>query len=158
MNVLHVINNVSPGYGGAGKSCREMCRALASAGEEVTLYTTDLSYPEGRLDVPTNEPVSRDGYTTWYFPVQFSPYDFSADMAKALRRHAKKFDLIHIHGLYRFPQTVAAYYARRYGVPYIVRPHGSLVPFLFNRHRHRLPKRVYEYLVEWRNLNKAALI
>lgn len=158
MRILHVLANISPRYGGPATVCTETCRALARVGEEVTIYTTDKDFPEGRLDVPSNTPVTQDEYTTWYFPVQFSPYMVSMDMARALYRHAKEFDLIHIHGLYRFPQAIAAYYARRYKVPYIVSPHGSLDPFLFYRRRHRLTKRVYEYLVELQNLNKAAAI
>src|SRR5829696_7090692 len=78
-------------------------------------------------------------------------------MAKALRDHVKEFNLVHIHGLYRFPQAVAAHYARRHDVPYIVQPHGVLGP-LFYYGRRPLRKRVYEYMVELRNLNSAAAI
>jgi len=74
----------------------------------------------------------------------------------ALRSAIPRFDLVHIHSLYLFPSTVAAYYSRRYGVPYVVKPHGSLDPYLFRRHRGR--KWIYEQLFEWRNLNRAAAI
>lgn len=158
MKILHIVTTLSPRYGGPSKVCREMCRMLAERGEDVTIYTTDRDYPKGRLNVPTNKPITENGYTVWYFPVQFASYMFSLDMWKALQRNAEAFDVFHIHGLYRFPQTIAAYYARKNGIPYIIRTHGSLDPFLFNRPKNRYVKRLYEYLLEMRNLNKASII
>ena len=55
MRILHVITNLSQGYGGPVKACKEMCASLADAGEDVTIYTTNLDYPVGRLDVPLNK-------------------------------------------------------------------------------------------------------
>ena len=157
MKILHVLANISPSYGGTSKACTEMCRALASAGEEITIYTSNMDYPKGRLNVAVNTPIADDGYNVWHFPVQFPPYMISVEMAKALRDHVKEFNLVHIHGLYRFPQAVAAHYARRHDVPYIVQPHGVLDPFLFYGRR-PIRKRVYEYMVELRNLNSAGAI
>ena len=158
MRILHVIPTLALSYGGPSIVCRDMCRALAERGEDITVYTTNRDYPDGELDVPVNEPVMQDGYTIWYFPVQFPLYMVSLDMHKALRYYAKDFDLIHIHGIYRFPQASAAYYGRKYDIPYIITPHGSLDPFLFYKRKRRLMKRAYENLVEFRNLNNAAAI
>ena len=41
------------------------------------------------------------------------------------------FDVVHVHGLYRFPPTYAAWLARRRGVPVVIRPHGK-IPLLMN--------------------------
>ena len=79
-------------------------------------------------------------------------------MARALRRHAKEFDLIHIHGVYRFPQAIAAYYARRNGIPYIVSPHGSLDPFMLYRRTRQLRRLGYQHLVVQRLLNNASAV
>lgn len=158
MRVLHVITNLSPAYGGPVKACKEMCASLADAGEDVTIYTTNLDYPVGRLDVPLNKRIHHDGYNVWYFPIQFSPYVVSWGLARALKENINKFDLVHIHGLYRFPQAAAAYFSRKYKVPYLIRPHGSLDPFLFNHKRHRVSKRLYEHLIENKNLNAASAL
>jgi glycosyltransferase involved in cell wall biosynthesis len=130
--------------------------ALAQVGEEVTIYATDMDFPEGRMNVPVNTPVNKEGFSVWHFSVEFSPYMLSMNMGKALRRHAHEYDLIHIHGLYRFPQAAAAYYARRYDLPYLVTPHGALDPFLYYRRKNRLVKRLYEQLIELGNLNEAS--
>jgi glycosyltransferase involved in cell wall biosynthesis len=51
---------------------------------------------------------------------------------------------------------MAAYLCRVHKVPYIVRPHGSLDPYIFRRHR--LVKSIYERIFEWRNLELAAAV
>ena len=158
MRILHVITNLSQGYGGPVKACKEMCASLADAGEDVTIYTTNLDYPVGRLDVPLNKRIQQDGYNVWYFPIQFSPYIVSWGLVRALKENIKKFDLVHVHGLYRFPQAAAAYFCRKYKVPYLIRPHGSLDPFLYSHKRHRISKRIYELLIENKNLNSASAI
>jgi hypothetical protein len=63
-----------------------MCRSLAEVGEDVTIYATNLDFPKGYLDVPLNQPITQDGYTIWYFPVQFSPYIVSWQLAKNTRK------------------------------------------------------------------------
>lgn len=93
-----------------------------------------------------------------YFPVQFRPWVYSHGLGKELKLRLKTFDIVHIHGLYRYPQTIAAHYARKHAVPYIVRPHGSLDPFLYSNRRNRCVKRIYECLIEFRNLNRASAI
>jgi len=158
MKILHVINTLSPRYGGPVKACKTLCSSLARAGEDVTIYTTDLNYPTGVCDVVLNQEIKQDGYSLYYFHVQFNSYVFSVDYFKAIKKNINKFDIVHIHGIYRFPQAVAAYYCRKNNVPYIVRPHGSLDPYLFNNNRRKLRKRFYEYFIENRNLNNASAI
>ena len=93
-----------------------------------------------------------------YFPAQFRPWVYSHGLGKELKIRLKTFDIVHIHGLYRYPQTIAAHYARKHAVPYIVSPHGSLDPFLYDNHRNRYVKRIYEHLIEFRNLGRASAI
>ena len=158
MKILHVLENISPPFGGPAKACKEMCVALVRKGTKVTIFTTNRNYPKGILNVPVNTQVSQNGYNIWYFPVQFTPYKVSLDMMKALRLHLKEYEILHIHGLYRFPSTIAAYYAKKFEIPYIMRPHGCLDPFLFYKPKNRLIKRIHEHLIERRNLNKAAAV
>jgi glycosyltransferase involved in cell wall biosynthesis len=126
-------------------------------GHEVSIYTTDLDGSK-RLDIPVDQPLrGEDGVVRWYFATQRSDlYGVSMSLIGALRRNVPNFDVVHIHSLYRFTSTVAAHYCRRYDVPFILRPHGTLDPFIF--HRHRMRKRIYEALFEIRNLKTAAAV
>lgn len=138
--------------------CLDLCAALAAEGEDVTVFTTSTDFPRGTLDVPLMRPVAKDGYTIYYYPVSFRPYLFSYSFFRGLDRRIEEFDIIHIHGLYRFPQAIAAYLARKRQIPYIVRPHGSLDPFLYHNKRHRRMKRLYERIIEFPSLNRATAI
>jgi len=157
MRILHVIPSLARRHGGPPKAAQELCRELVRMGHEVTIYTTNLDGNQ-RLDVPVDQPIrGEDGVVRWYFATQRSGlYGVSMSLIRALRRNIRSFDVVHIHTLYRFTSTVAAHYCRREGVPYILRTHGTLDPFLF--YRHRLRKRVYEALFETRNLESAAAV
>ena len=50
MKILHVIITLSPRYGGPVKACKTLCSSLARAGEDVTIYTTNMDYPTGKLN------------------------------------------------------------------------------------------------------------
>jgi glycosyltransferase involved in cell wall biosynthesis len=156
MRILHVISSVAPGYGGPSKAVVEMCRELVRRGEQAEIYTTNIDV-YSRMDVPLGRPIETNGVQITYFPVEVSAfYKVSPSLARALRSSIPSFDIVHIHSLYQFPATVAAYYCRLYQVPYIVRPHGTLDPFLYRRHRIR--KWLYETLWERRNLAHAAAV
>ncbi|MGB8990658.1 MAG: glycosyltransferase [Desulfobaccales bacterium] len=156
MKILHVIANLAPRYGGPSQACWEMARAVAQLGHEVSIYTTNQDGP-GELPVPTDRPVWRDGVEVRYFPIQ--PPRFwgtSLPLARALRRKIPAVDLVHLHSLYLFHNLVAGHYCRRYATPYLVRPQGTLDPFIYRRHRGR--KSLMEHLFEQRNLRHAAAL
>lgn len=159
MKVLHVINSLSPRAGGPTHVLQALSRYQAQAGLQVTICTTNVDYPSGILSVPTGVPVHNGDVTTWYFPVQFVPLLISRTLKKWLDSSIKGFDVVHIHGLYRFPTTYAAWRSRQACVPYLIRPHGALDPFLYRQSRHNLLlKRLYERLFDFPNLNLASAI
>ena len=156
MKILHVIANLAPRYGGPSKACWEMARAVVQLGHEVSIYTTNQDGP-GELEVPVNQPVWQEGVEIRYFPIQ--PPRFwgtSLPLALGLRRQIPASDLVHIHSLYLFHDLVAGHYSRRYGIPYLIRPHGTLDPFIHRRHRGR--KRLMESWFENRNIRGAAAL
>ncbi len=140
MRILHVIPTMSARYGGPAKACREMSAALAARGHHVEIYTTNYDGFGGYVE-PAVEPLSGDhpDVKTHTFPVDLPPdyFRISRPMARALSAHVASFDLLHIHSLYLFTTLAAGFYARRHGVPIILRPHGTLDPYIFLRHRGR---------------------
>jgi len=66
------------------------------------------------------------------------------------------FDLVHVHGLWRYPQWVATRLAQRLSIPYIISPHGMCEPFEMARKAWK--KKVYFNLVERHTLRAAAAI
>ena len=128
MNVLHVIPSFAARYGGPIVAAVGLTRELARRGHKVSVATTNVDGP-GELDVPLGRPVSMDGVDVWYFPIQRPRwYHFSAPMGRALRRLVRESDVVHIHSVFLWPTTVAAFWCRRLGVPYLVHVAGSLDP------------------------------
>jgi glycosyltransferase involved in cell wall biosynthesis len=157
MRILHVIPSLAVRHGGPPKAVTELCLELARRGEEVAIYTTNID-GRGRLQVPFDRPLRlAEHLEVRYFRVVLPGlFGFSPDFARTLRDTIKDYDIVHVHSLYRFTSTVAARYARQAGLPYIVRPHGTLDPFIFGRHRRM--KWIYEALFERRNLEAASAV
>jgi glycosyltransferase involved in cell wall biosynthesis/SAM-dependent methyltransferase/ribosomal protein L37AE/L43A len=75
-------------------------------------------------------------------------------MLADLRSRIASFDLVHIHGLYRFHGIGAAAIARSRGVPYVIQAHGSLDPW--HRNQKRLAKDLYHAVIEDQIIGQAA--
>jgi glycosyltransferase involved in cell wall biosynthesis len=151
MRILHVIAGLDRRDGGPPEACLQLCRELGRRGHKVSIYSTDLNLK----GAPTEEYDA--AVTIKRFAckprLRYSP---SIPLAFALRRDIPSFDIVHINSLYTFPSTAAAHYCRRFRVLYLLRPHGTLDPYIFAHHRPR--KFVYERLIELRNLKNAAAI
>ena len=128
MNVLHVIPSFAARYGGPIVAATGLTRELARRGHNVSVATTNVDGP-GELDVPLECSMPMDGVDVWYFPIQRPRwYHFSAPMGRALRDLVRQSDVVHIHSVFLWPTTVAAFWCRRLGVPYLVHVAGSLDP------------------------------
>jgi glycosyltransferase involved in cell wall biosynthesis len=154
--ILHVIPSLAPRDGGPSKAVIEMCRELRRRSHEAEIYTTNVD-GDCCLDMPLGRRVEVGGVDVTYFPVSGGHYyKLSRAMAAALSANVSRYDVVHVHSLYQFPSTAAAHYCRKYDVPYVLRPHGTLDPYLYRRHQ--LRKRLYELLIERRNLASAAAV
>ena len=137
MKLLHVIATLGTRYGGPSKACFEMARAVARRGHDVSIFTTDHGGP-GVADVTAGAPVERDGVAIHCFPAAFPRFwMFSPDLARALRDEVPRVDLVHLHSLYLHHAKVVGRECRRADIPYFLRPHGTLDPYLYRRHRLR---------------------
>jgi glycosyltransferase involved in cell wall biosynthesis len=131
-----------------------MARGQAERGLEVHVVTTDDNGP-GRLAAPGGAPLVEEGVSYWIFPRQTRFYTCSCPLARWLLRHVAEFDLVHIHALFSFASVVAAVCAKRRGVPYIVRPLGTLNQWGMRERRPWL-KRLSFRLIESRILKGSA--
>jgi len=156
MKILHVIASLSTRYGGPSKACFEMAHAVANLGHEVSIYTTNIDGKK-RANVPLYKPVTNHNVKIEYYPIQFPHFwGTSVPLLKALRRKLNCFDIAHVHSLYLFPNWAAYHECKRQGVPYIIRPHGSLDPYIYHRHRRR--KKIMELLFQNSGIKNASLI
>ena len=146
IRILHVIASLAERTGGPAKAAREMARAVARRGHEVSIYTTDRDAGPGEGLVAG---VSFDdgGVAVRVF-AQGAPRGFATSwpLARALDEAVAAADVVHIHSLFLFHVWAAARACRRHATPYLLRPHGTLDPFI--RQRRRLEKRVLGLLFQ----------
>ena len=158
MKILHIVPSYLPAhrYGGPVESVHSLNVALARAGHEVTVYTTNID-GDRNLDVPVNEPVMKDGVHIFYFKASFPRgWFYSSEMRRALATHIKEFDIVHITSVFLAASTLGAYYAKKFTKPYIISPRGSLMRAPLAAHSFK--KRAYLSLIEKRNLKGASAI
>jgi glycosyltransferase involved in cell wall biosynthesis len=130
-----------------------MARAVAARGHTVEIFTTDrdMTPAERAAEFPD------DGVARHVF-AQGRPASFAASwpLARALDAAIPQADIVHIHSLYLFHVWYAARVCRRAGVPYLLRPHGTLDPFL--RERGRLKKALVGLAFQDRVIRAAAAL
>ncbi|MBU1109747.1 MAG: glycosyltransferase [Candidatus Riflebacteria bacterium] len=156
MKILHLISSLASRFGGPSKACIEMADAVNKLGHEVSIYSTTM---DGKNDLSKADFCDKlsEKIDLQLFQVNWPRFWIpSLSMARALKKKIKEFDIVHIHSLYLFHNLVGAYYCRTFCIPYIIRPHGTLDPFLYKRHRFR--KALFEILFENRNLKNADAI
>jgi glycosyltransferase involved in cell wall biosynthesis len=132
LEILQVVPSFKPswGTGGAARVAYEISKKLAERGQNVTVYTTDglLS----RLEVDKNKPLNVDGTKTYYFRnlstflIRKINLPIPYYLPLVARREIKGFDVLHLHGYRTVLTAVVSYYAKKYGIPYILQAHGSV--------------------------------
>lgn len=151
MNILHLIATLAPESGGPAQACLEMANAVAARGHTISIFTTDFGGP---LPATMTAHPSVEIRT---FPVQWPrAWKPSTAMSRAINEEVERYDVVHLHSLYLFHDWIGGVVARRARVPYIVRPHGLLDPYIWRRHR--LRKMVMEALFQTRVLHHAAAL
>ncbi|HWQ14974.1 MAG TPA: glycosyltransferase [Roseiflexaceae bacterium] len=156
IRALHVIPALAPRYGGPSQAVLGVCRALRDAGVEALIATTDADGP-GRLPVPVGQVTDYRGAPAIFFPRQWSEsFKYSAPLAAWLRQRVAEFDLVHVHAVFSHACLAAASACRRHGVPYLVRPLGTLDPWSLGQKR--LRKRLLWHLGVKQMLHGAAAI
>jgi len=140
LKVLHVIPAVAPRYGGPSVAIAGLCRALRAAGVSTLVATTDAD-GLGRLDQPIGREVTWEDGPAIFFPrLGSESFKWSPALASWLGAHVANFDVVHIHAVLSHVCVAAARASRAAGVPYLMRPLGTLDPWSLRQHA--LRKRV----------------
>ena len=159
MKILLVTPNYIPAYryGGPVFIVHDFCRSLIRKGCEVEVFTTNIDGKKS-LDVPLNRLTSVDGINVTYFPVRFLKWwYYSTELSKALKIAVTKFDIVHIHYVFLYPTFIAAYWCRKFKVPYILNPFGALDPDMIKL-KGCIKKMFYIKLFEQKNIKNASVI
>jgi glycosyltransferase involved in cell wall biosynthesis len=151
MRVLHVIPSVAERSGGPATAIIPMCRALKQEGVEVLLVSTNagMDHDEGVSEYK--------GIPAKFFPTQMGEsFKYSRPLSSWLSSNIERFDVAHIHAVFNHSSIAAAHVCRRAGVPYVVRPLGTLEPWSMTQKSIR--KRVFWQISGKGMLRRAAAI
>src|SRR3972149_1869933 len=125
MKILEVTNLFAPVHGGAAEAPYQLCKQLAKRGHEVTLYTSDFKLSQEYI-TPIPE-VKVYGFKTW---LNLANFHITPGIMKRAKREIKSFDIIHLHNYRTFQNIVICFYARKYGMPYVLQVHGGVLPIV----------------------------
>jgi glycosyltransferase involved in cell wall biosynthesis len=141
-------------YGGIPRVVAALTSGLAERGHDVTICATDAGGPATRLAAAARTfhawPATRtrDGVTLRVFPNLSNRAAYRAQLflpiglRRFLRRHAREFDVAHLHACRNLPGVIAAHCLRAAGVPYVVAPNGT-APII---ERRRMAKQVFDLM------------
>lgn len=151
MRVLHVIPSVSERSGGPATAIVPMCRALEERGIEVVLATTSHGLTQIEADQIRKRVAAK------VFPVQLGgSVKYSRSLRAWLDDSVRQFDLVHVHAVFNHASVAAASACRRSGVPYVVRPLGTLDPW--SMRQKQLKKRLFWWLAGKAMLERSAAV
>jgi glycosyltransferase involved in cell wall biosynthesis len=161
LQILHIIPSLSPHRGGPAAVAINLVRELNQLGAIAEICTTNDD-GQGTLAVPLGRKIEYAGVPVWFFPRWQSPigrdraFLASPQWARWLWRRIPDYDVLDTHYLFSFGSSAAAAIARWRQVPYTMRTMGQLAPWALAQSRKK--KRLYSWLRERKNLNRAAVI
>jgi glycosyltransferase involved in cell wall biosynthesis len=127
MRVLHVIPSVDERSGGPATAIVPMCRALMQQGVDVLLLSTTAGLTH---EVAQGEVLDHKGVPAIFFQSQLGEsFKYSRPLSSWLRSNIQNFSLAHIHAVFNHSSVAAAHVCQKSGVPYVIRPLGTLDPW-----------------------------
>jgi glycosyltransferase involved in cell wall biosynthesis len=121
MKILQVIPYFAPRWGGDVNVCYSLSKELSKLGHDVTIITTDFEYDQGYARSLENVKV-----VSFRRVANLGMFLYSPDMKGWLRSNISKYDIVHLHSFRSYQNNIVFKYAKKFNVPYIVQPHGSL--------------------------------
>lgn len=114
-----------------------------------------LSTTDGLTD--HHDAVEYKGVPSVFFSPQFgASFKYSHPLAAWLNSNIKNFDIVHIHAVFNHSSVAAAHASRKSGVPYLIRPLGTLDPWSMTQKS--LRKHVFWHFAGRRMLHHAAAV
>ena len=161
MKILQIIPYFYPAwsYGGPVRVAYELSKRLVERGHEVSVYTTDTKDRDSRL-MKVDGIKDVDGIKVYYFrninkpALKNYPLFITPSMIPTAKKQIQNFDVVHLHEYRSFQNIVVHHYAKKYGVPYVLQAHGSVLPFF---QKQRL-KRVFDMLFGYKILKNASKV
>jgi len=146
LKILQINASYKPAfiYGGPTMSVSKLCEQLVKAGCDVDVFTTTANGAD-ELNVVSGQPVPVDGMRATYFKrITKDHSHFSPSLLTAVWRHAKDYDVIHIHAWWNLVSVLSCLIACIRRVPVLISPRGTLSAYSFTN-KSALSKKILHY-------------
>ncbi len=147
MKILFLIQYFSPQKGGSVYYVYNLAKRLTMKGHDIVILTVKED-----MDVDFCESLS--GVKIHSFSRRGGPLLVALAMRKVLINEIGRCDLFHLNNFWNYQNIVLVGYARKFNVPYIISPHGSL-PIIMKSY---LRKFLYRLLFGNKILKEAARV
>jgi glycosyltransferase involved in cell wall biosynthesis len=152
MRVLKTVQSYFPfqDRGGPVFKVRSLARGLAGRRHQVTVLTADLGFGgRGGFDLKVERcrwgwRAEQDQVETIYLPTvgRYRALTLNPRVIGFCQDSLRRFDLVHIYGLYDLLGPAVAHFCRKQGIPYVIEPMGMYLPIVravpLKRAYHRL--------------------
>ncbi len=122
-SIVHVVPAISVEASGPCYSVRRLCESLRQSGLDARIAALDWS------------PMDRIPEYAALFPLGWGPRRLGRSPALirwlGAEARARNIGLLHNHGLWMMPNVYPGWVARRFGIPYVVSPRGTLAEWPF---------------------------
>ena len=152
MKVLHIIPSLSQEWGGPVSVVSGLLPALRRAGVDVSIFA---SFQKGKKD----KIIPLEGVNIKLFKQDFFSKictAHSSGFMKTLYNEIANFDIVHVHGVWHYPNFATCLVAKKTQKPYVVTIHGVLAPWSLRWKFFK--KRIYSILFLKHILGKATAI
>lgn len=148
MRIIHVGGLATPHtVDGINTVIWAVAAEQARLGHDVSLLVSDPP------DESACQHARRLGVELLYVPATRWRYDSSISPELIIEPAV---DIVHLHSVFIPRQATLARDLRRWGIPYVVTPHGGLMPQVLERNQ--IKKRIYSLLVEQPRIRHAAAV
>lgn len=157
MKILQVVSSFPPAYayGGPAKMVYDISKELIKKGHQVTVYTTDVYDADSRFRYDKN-PILMDGIKVYHFKnisnwLAHRNLAIAPTMIYGLKNDILNYDIIHLHEYRTFQSILVHYYARKYNIPYILQPRGTIPTITKNKQKKIFDKIFGHNIIKYAN-------
>ena len=150
MRICHFCFSLDSSRGGVSSGVVTTVQQLTKFGIENQIFSFGITNLQ--IEKNTHMVSSLDSIGVEYrFTIAKFRNDYGLGSLKGLNRllaSASKPDLVVLHQIYTFSTLFGYIYAKRFGIPYVVKPHGSLTKY------HESDSRLIKALAKWLLISK----
>jgi glycosyltransferase involved in cell wall biosynthesis len=158
MRILVIIPSYKPAfhYGGPIRSVASLCEAMGREGHHVTVITTKAN-GKVELEVEAGKIYNIDNVNVYYFTRWTKDHThLSPALLKDLYKHAKKYDIVHIHSWWNLVTMPATMICLLQGIRPVLSPRGSITQYTID-HQKSTIKRLVHFILGKRLLERVTI-